>query len=175
MITRKTLGKVLVLALVLTLSLIGCKSGGGGGGGSSAYDGMSPEGKFVSAAVYGDLETIQELLASGVDINALGAIRRPALTLASYNGHMDIVKLLVEKGADIDMVSGNGEDTALIMAVKLKEAEIATYLVESGANVNIEDAEGKTALNYAQETGQAGIVSLLESKGAIAGAGLSDE
>ena len=176
MFTRKAFGSMLALAMVLALSMIGCAGGAkSSGGGASSYGGMSPEGKFVSAAVYGDIDVIIELLDEGVDINTLGSIRRPALTLAAYNGHMDIVKLLVEKGADLDMTSGNSEETAVIMATKLKEAEVVKFLVESGADVNIADLEGRTALNYANETDQSDLAAFLVGHGAVEGSPLSEE
>ena len=53
---------------------------------------------------------------------------------ASENGHLEIVKYLVERGADLN-AKANSKSTALIYAYKEDHLEIVKYLVEHGANV----------------------------------------
>jgi len=48
---------------------------------------------------------------------------------------LKVTKVLVENGADIDFVSGNGHTTALSLALMWKEKEVAEYLLKSGARI----------------------------------------
>ena len=51
---------------------------------------------------------------------------------ASYNGHIEVVILLIEKGADINARDSSGY-TALKMASIMGHTEIANLLIEAGA------------------------------------------
>jgi glutaminase len=53
-----------------------------------------------TSAASGDLETIIRLHVQGLDINAGDYDKRTPLHLASAAGHMDIVKYLIENGAE---------------------------------------------------------------------------
>ena len=57
---------------------------------------------------------------------------RPALLGAAYNGHTDIVKILLEAGADVNARDGYGL-TALQLAEKYRRAEIVEILKKAGA------------------------------------------
>ena len=58
-----------------------------------------------------------------------------ALCVSSENGHLDIVKYLVENGADINKYSYhlNNEDNVTCLASENGHLEIVKYLVENGA------------------------------------------
>lgn len=56
------------------------------------------------------------------------------LMLASARGYMDIVKLLIEKGANVN--AKKYEDTPLVMASAKGHMDIAKFLIEKGAEVN---------------------------------------
>ena len=56
--------------------------------------------RLITAASSGDLTTCKELIPKVEDINKGDYDRRTALHLASAEGHLEIVKLLVENGAD---------------------------------------------------------------------------
>lgn len=52
---------------------------------------------IVEAASNGDLERVWLLLYSGVNINATNENLNTALHLSVFNGHVDVVKLLLQK------------------------------------------------------------------------------
>ena len=70
------------------------------------------------------------------------------LFLAAAYGHLDILRCLVENGADINACS-EGYCTPLMIAIKMGHINVATFLTEHGANVNLKDDGGCLALHHA--------------------------
>jgi ankyrin repeat protein len=66
---------------------------------------------------------------------------------ASKNGHKAIVRLLIDKGADVN-VKGQKKDgsTALILTSENGHEAVARLLINKGAGVNAQDSYGSTAL-----------------------------
>uniref|UniRef100_A0A0G4H230 Uncharacterized protein n=1 Tax=Chromera velia CCMP2878 TaxID=1169474 RepID=A0A0G4H230_9ALVE len=83
-----------------------------------------------------------------------------ALLVASGHGHTDIVGLLVEAKANLDLQDNNGL-TALIRASSSGHTDAVRLLVDAKAKLDIQDKGGKTALIRASESGQTDIVRLL--------------
>ena len=88
-----------------------------------------------------------------------------ALALAAYSGKEKIVSLLLERGADINLIGGNF-GTALGAAARDGNGQIVSLLLERGANVNSIGGIYETALCIAASTGNGQIVSLLLERGA---------
>ena len=57
---------------------------------------------FLRAARAGNIERVLELLKSGTDINTCNANGLNALHLASKEGHNDVVRELLKRGAQVD-------------------------------------------------------------------------
>lgn len=91
----------------------------------------SPEGVVDDAAVAGAFDTTKYLLEKGAKINHMfrGRPYCPALIGAVIEGHSEIVKLLVEHGAELNGITRDA--TALDFADG--RAEMATYLRSKGA------------------------------------------
>ncbi len=70
--------------------------------------------------------------------------------LASKITDPSIIKLLVDRGADIDALDSN-KWTPLMIASMQANIEVVRFLVREGANKGIEDIEGKTAREHAIE------------------------
>ena len=66
---------------------------------------------------------------------------RTLLFIACERGHIEICKLLLENGADVNLISGRGveQSTALHISIEFKYFEISKLLIEYGANINIKD------------------------------------
>ena len=81
--------------------------------------------ELVYWASLGELAEVEKSLANGVDVNSTDDEGYSALQAAAENGYLDVVKLLVEKGANVDY---KGEYTALQLAEMAEHVEIIEYL-----------------------------------------------
>lgn len=81
-------------------------------------------------------------------------------------GNYDIVKLLIDNGADCNLVwkGIEGSKTPLMRAVIYEQEtaiDIVELLLESGADKNLRDNSGKTAYDYALQNGNLELAELL--------------
>jgi ankyrin repeat protein len=87
-----------------------------------------------------------------------------SLTLAVLGGDVEIVKLLINKGADVNKPNLTG-DSALHLATLKGNAAMVELLINKGAGLNILNSKGDHALHLAAGEGNAAIVKLLIDKG----------
>ncbi|KAM0221494.1 hypothetical protein ACHAQD_005409 [Fusarium lateritium] len=110
--------------------------------------------------------TIELLLRYGASANATGEEYGNALTAAAYDGTIDIIKMLLDAGADINSPDG----WALQHAAGEGHVDVVNLLLERGANVNACSSHSNmpqgTALQAAVESGQSDIVDILLEHGA---------
>jgi serine/threonine-protein phosphatase 6 regulatory ankyrin repeat subunit B len=100
------------------------------------------------AALNGQTAKVQRLIADGVEIK-----RHPdALRCAAEKGHFQIVKLLIDKKADVDSHKKPG-DTALFVAAREGHSQIVQLLIDKGATVNCKAKDAFTALHGAAQGG----------------------
>lgn len=95
-------------------------------------------------AVEREIETVRILLDKGAEIDAIDTGRRTPLMEASMLGYPEIVRLLLDHGADPNLQT-QGE-TALRNAVLSQMYEVADVLISAGADVNQRDARGESIL-----------------------------
>jgi len=74
--------------------------------------------------------------------------------------------LLLDRGAYIEAKLRDGSTTALLQAVFNKHADVVRLLIERGADVNVRDREGDSALSYAVQSHQMEVVRMLKAAGA---------
>lgn len=72
------------------------------------------------------------LIAAGAQVNALAPNGQSALMLAAKRGHLETVRILVGAKADLDLADAE-EGTALTMARKANQSEVAQFLERAGA------------------------------------------
>jgi len=92
------------------------------------------------------MKKINKYLASGGDIDAVGSYNETLLHRAVGSNRIDIVKHLVELGANMNICEDEDGGTPLSIALNHGYYDIATYLVDSGADVNIASIGGCTPL-----------------------------
>jgi ankyrin repeat protein len=88
------------------------------------------------------------LLEHGANPNAAGQYSGlNPLHLAAWEGHLDLVKLLVRCGADIDAQDRSGA-TPFMLAVSNRHAEVALFLLACGTDLRAVDRHGITSLMW---------------------------
>lgn len=118
------------------------------------------------AAIIGDLDIINALIECGTDLNlATDPTGYTPLHLALDNGHPGIAKLLIEKGAEVNVTNCTGT-TPLHRAVMKNYIEIVQLLLDKKADINELDGHGEPALYNAVRGGNKDIVELLLKAGA---------
>lgn len=127
-------------------------------------EGISPlswaigDGKFFAA---------QALIEAGADVNArsgyeevtplmVAATQLPAKTrsgnLVQGPQPVDLARMMIDKGADVNLTSKDGV-TALMIAAGHNNAALVGLLAGAGADVNAKSAQGQTALDIATSAG----------------------
>lgn len=122
--------------------------------------GMTP---LMTAVDHGRLECCQALLEleEGLELLNLGDDGDvTALDTSCIKGHLDIVKLLLDKGADKECRDAKGF-TPLLTAASNNHADIVLELIERGSVVTAQTNEGDTAMIRAAFYGHIEIVNLL--------------
>jgi ankyrin repeat protein len=109
------------------------------------------------------------LIERSKDINVKGYFGQTALHEAARQGNVEIVKLLIDRGADINIITvDRNRGTALHDAALKGNMEIVKMLIEKGSNVNATNKSGGTVLAKAISSGNKKVVELvLDSGGAI--------
>jgi len=119
-----------------------------------------------AAARDGDTTEITKLLDGGYDINDYGSAK-PPIVWAIWRKKLDAVKLLIEKGADLEAPPESNGVTPLHYAALYSSPQLVRMLIGSGANVNaIETNKGLTPLHYAVQVGCLEAAKLLIDAGA---------
>ena len=102
------------------------------------------------AARSGRKNMIEWLVERGAEINAISKDRGYSPVMdAVWKSSLDIVDLLIKLGADLNIVSNDGQ-TALIVATGASNPRICELLVKNGADPNFKDRMGMSSLEYAK-------------------------
>ncbi len=104
--------------------------------------------KLHQAVLSGNLTRVKENLK---DLNTVDSLGRTALHYASYKGYVGIARLLLSKGADIDVVDKVKQWTPLFFAVYMDQKSMIKLLVEKGANQTLKDKFGRTIDEYKKD------------------------
>jgi len=104
---------------------------------------------IVEAAKNGDFQTVKSILTKDPSkLNATDQNNYTSLHWACMRAHWDVVKYLIEKGADLNFVGGDG-GTQINWAVHHDNVDIIRLMVEKGAKLNIRNQWGMTELHTA--------------------------
>lgn len=121
---------------------------------------------LMMAALTGSLSIAQSLIGAGADVNmtqtgGVNEIGRTALLYAATKDeNVNLLRLLVEKGALIDAVYEHG-NSALIEAAKGGQLENVRYLLSAGANREVKNNAGESAIDTARSRRQQEVVEFL--------------
>ena len=106
------------------------------------------------AAHFGRVETTMALLKNRHDLDSKDTYGRTPLLLAAEEGHEAVVKLLLEKGAELETKDKNYGQTPLLLAAEKGHEAVVKLLLEKGAEIETKDKDyGRTPLSWAAEKG----------------------
>ena len=116
------------------------------------------------AVAVGDMNNVQALISSGIDINEKNKMGWTPLHTAIRNQQKTVAEFLIKNGADVNAKDNSGQ-TALHLVVVAGQKDLAELLIAKGADVNAISG-GENALSLAQKRGDKEIVDLLLKHGA---------
>jgi ankyrin repeat protein len=131
--------------------------------------GEQPELDLFEAAAVGDAVRLGELLDAGADPNEFAPDGFTPLTLAAFFKRPDAARLLIDRGADVELRASHEEIRVLPIhsaAASGGSVEIVRLLLDAGADVNAEQPGGFTALDAARQSGNVELERLLLERGA---------
>lgn len=130
------------------------------------YLGIAP---LSRAAKQGNCDITKSLLNAGARINAQDRKGLTAIHSAAWAHQNDVVVLLAESGADVNLADCSDyahAPTPLFNVVADNNESLARILISMGANVNYRNITGKTPLSLAIEGGYERLAALLITAGA---------
>ncbi len=139
----------------------------GRGGNVNAKDAIQ-DSAFLYAGAEGFNEVLRLTLAAGADVASTNRYGGTALIPASEHGHVETVQILIAAGVPVNHVNNLGW-TAMQEAILLnnggpRQLEVVRLLLDAGADPDIRDPEGRTALQNAERLGFAEIAALIRSR-----------
>jgi hypothetical protein len=131
---------------------------------------QAPSDKLIKDADRDAIQDVKADLAAGANVNAQDEHGWTALMFAVLRSDVDLVRLLLQHGADVNLKTNEG-NTALTEAYG-EPLEMFRLLLDHGADVNVM-AGGETPLQsamgaVARGVGDPEVVNLLRSHGAVA-------
>ena len=124
-----------------------------------------PESLLRYAVHDANLEEVQQHLAAGADPNEFDPDGQTALTVCGRRGNAEIAKVLLKAGAQVDARGTDYATTPLCEAAIKDDMELATVLLDAGADININCA-GVTPLSCATTGGRVDMIRFLLERGA---------
>lgn len=147
-----------VLAIALWLA--------GGTAWAQKIPSLMPTWPLLDAAKTGDIDKAKRAIISGeASPNQADGTDRTALMIASANGHLELVKVLLQMGAKPILRDRQGY-TALHSAAENGNDEVVDVLIKAGAPVDANDRTGITPLMLATSASNVECVKLLLAAGA---------
>uniref|UniRef100_A0A8C5AAY6 Ankyrin repeat domain 6 n=1 Tax=Gadus morhua TaxID=8049 RepID=A0A8C5AAY6_GADMO len=132
--------------------------------------GASPAGvlvlseRLLVASHKGQAEQVVQLINKGAQV-AVTKYGRGPLHLAAYRGHIEVVRILLKAGCDLD-IQDDGEQTALHRAAVVGNSDVISALIQEGCDLDRQDKDGNTALHEVSWHGFSQSVKLLVKAGA---------
>lgn len=113
----------------------------------------SADQSLIDAAHRGDVAALDQALGTGANVNAFDRTGESALMQAAAEGHLDVVRRLLQRGADPQFTNSihphRKGDTALLRAAYRGHQEVFLTLLQAGAHTNVRNQWGWTAVHMA--------------------------
>jgi hypothetical protein len=119
---------------------------------------------FVNQMELGDIKQATAWLDAGLPPDFMGSRIGTGLMIAAWEGNLDLMRLFISRGADINRMNGNGE-TAIAHAAWRGHLHAVQWLLERGARINAPRRQW-SALHYAAFAGNDAVADYLIEQGA---------
>jgi len=123
--------------------------------------------QFINAVETGNPTFVQQLIDQGADVNFLHPSGKSPLIVAAKNHHIDCVKILLTKQIHNINQTDSARRTALHYMSECDDASCILALIAAGANVNLLDIDGLSALYLAVIKGNVDCLNALLSANGI--------
>ncbi len=120
---------------------------------------------FAEAVENGDTATVKKLLDDGVGVNE-PVFAWTWLQVAANKNQLEVVKLLIDRGADINYKHPITKMTALSLAAVDGHTDVVKYLLSKGADPNIKLRGNVSVVRVVRDEGNTAMVNLLMQNGA---------
>jgi uncharacterized protein len=123
---------------------------------------------FCETVREGEVKAVRLFLEAGYSPNIRDKNGVPVLSLAVRNQHGSVVKMLIQAGADVNVISDDRGNTPLMDAAAVGSLEFLGELVDAGADTDVASKNGQTALILAVGQNALPLVERLVAAGADA-------
>jgi ankyrin repeat protein len=142
----------LLLTTIAAVLLVGCG------------ESHPPDISIWEATATGNIEAVKQHLSAGADADVKGGwMGGTPLHYAAENGQKEMVELLIDKGADVNLKT-DFDQTPLHLAAENGQKEMVELLIAKGANVNAHDGLS-TPFDIAVESNKTQTADLIRKKG----------
>ena len=143
----------------ISCEILSCLIGIGADVNARTNNGVTP---LMIAAEEGHINAVTSLVKCGANVDLQDKDGQTALDHALYGSDVssDILSCLIGSGADVN-ARRNNRGTPLMIAAENGHINAVTTLVKCGANVDLQDEDGQTALHYAMSSPEDSICEVL--------------
>jgi outer membrane protein assembly factor BamB len=124
--------------------------------------------ELLRAAKAGDAKAVSAALDRGADVNAKTPYGATALSFAADKGHSDVVRVLIEHKAEVNVKDSFYQVTPILWAAERGHAGVVKLLVEAGAK------DSAATLRAAASEGKLEVVRAVVETGKLSGKPLDD-
>ena len=111
-------------------------------------------------------ELMQRAILNGDTLDSLDTLGFNFLHYASLEGNLEVVRMLLDRGVPVNIVSENHQRIVPIHWACLRaHMDVVLLLLERGADINAGDSEGHTPLQKAAQYGQTKLCQTLVARG----------
>ena len=114
------------------------------------------------------LAIVNTLIKYHADVHTTDLAGWTPIALAAENNYYEIVRILIENGANQNIqVKGYGGDTPLMIAIRKNNSQIFKALMSAKPNLSLVNSQGRTALSFARGYQDGEMIEALKKAGAV--------
>ena len=114
-------------------------------------------------------EVMSFLIEHGADVNKPNSFGMTSFMVFCASGNMELIKYSLAHGADVNAAysahvrpKSTDRTTSLMLAVEVGQTEVVELLLSKGADPELRNSDGKTALDLAKDKNNEVIIKLLQ-------------